>query len=118
MGVQNSPRDITSTARTIADRILWQRSSWPRIPKWYRTLTTLLLPPPVREAFKLPYGLAEQKSAEDALRWIRRLYLVLPGRIRFVGPYHEAVGRLLGRRRPSLTTQALNRFWIGRSALV
>jgi uncharacterized protein (DUF2236 family) len=109
---------VTSTARTIADRILWQRSSWPRIPKWYRTLTTLLLPPPVREAFKLPYGLAEQKSAEDALRWIRRLYLVLPERIRFVGPYHEAVGRLLGRRRPSLTTQALNRFWIGRSALV
>ena len=108
---------VTPTARAIADRILWNRSSWPRIPKWYRALTALLLPPPVREGFRLRYGLAEQKSAEDSLKWIRRLYLVLLDRIRFVGPYHEAAGRLLGRSRPSLTTQALNRFWIGRSAL-
>lgn len=109
---------VTPIARAIADRIMWQRSRWPRIPKWYRALTALSLPPPVREGFKLPYGSAEQKSAENSLNWIRRLYPVLPGGIRFVGPYHEAVGRLSGRPRPNFTTQALNRFWIGRSALV
>jgi uncharacterized protein (DUF2236 family) len=108
---------VTPTARTIADRVLWQSERWPRIPKWYRAVTAMLLPPPVREGFRLPYGSAEQKSAEDMLKWIRRVHGVLPETIRFVGPYHEAEDRLLGRPRSRLRTQMLNRFWIGRSAL-
>jgi uncharacterized protein (DUF2236 family) len=108
---------VTPTARAIADRVLWQGGRWPRIPKWYRAVTALLLPPPVREGFRLSYGSAEQKRAEDALKWIRRVHGVLPHSIRFVGPYLEAEERLLGRPRPRIRTQMLNRFWIGRSAL-
>jgi uncharacterized protein (DUF2236 family) len=108
---------VTPSARAIADRVLWQGGRWPRIPKWYRAVTALLLPQPVRDGFRLPYGSAEQKRAEDALKWIRRVHGVLPESIRFVGPYHEAEERLLGRPRPRLRTQMLNRFWIGRTAL-
>jgi uncharacterized protein (DUF2236 family) len=108
---------VTPKARAIADRVLWQGGRWPPIPKWYRPVTALLLPPPVREGFRLRYGSAEQKSAEKALKWIRRVHGVLPDSIRFVGPYQEAVGRLLGRSRPSFRTQMVNRFWIGRSGL-
>jgi len=108
---------VTPTARAIADGVLWQGGRWPRIPKWYRAVTALLLPPLLREGFRLSYGSAEQKSAEDTLKWFRRMHGVLPGSIRFVGPYHEAVERLLGRPRPRLRTQMLNRLWIGRSAL-
>jgi uncharacterized protein (DUF2236 family) len=108
---------VTPTARAIADRVLWQGRRWPPIPKWYRAVTAHLLPPPVREGFRLPYMSAEQKSAEKALKWIGRVHGILPESIRFVGPYHEAVGRLLGRSRPSFRTQMANRIWIGRSAL-
>ena len=108
---------VTPTARAIADRVLWQGARWPLTPKWYRAVTALLLPPRLREGFGLPYGSDEQKSAEKALKWIRRAHGVLPESIRFVGPYQEAVGRLLGRSRPRFRTQMVNRFWIGRSAL-
>jgi uncharacterized protein (DUF2236 family) len=108
---------VTPTARVIAGRLLWQPERWPRVPKWYRALTARLLPPPVREGFGLPYGPGEQKSAEDWLKWIGRVYRGLPASLRFVGPYHEAVGRLAGKPRPNLRTQILNRIWLGRSAL-
>jgi len=114
---QSDVLTVTPSARAIADRVLWQGGRWPRIPKWYRAVTALLLPQPVREGFRLRYGPAEQKRAEDALKWIRRVHGVLPESIRFVGPYHEAEERLLGRPRPRLRTQMLNRFWIGRFAL-
>jgi uncharacterized protein (DUF2236 family) len=114
---QSDVLTVTPSARAIADRVLWQRGRWPRIPKWYRAVTALLLPQPVREKFRLRYGPAEQKRAEDALKWIRRVHGVLPESIRFVGPYHEAEERLLGRPQPRLRTQMLNRFWIGRFTL-
>jgi uncharacterized protein (DUF2236 family) len=108
---------VTPAARVIANRVLWRNGRWLRTPKWYRAVTTLLLPPTVREGFRLPFGSVDQKCAENSLKWIKHVYSALPSGIRFVGPYHEAVGRLLGKSRPSITTQVLNQFWIGRSTL-
>ena len=87
-------------------------------PLWYRSLTTQLLPTRLRQEFQLPCSPAEQRAASRALRWIRRLYPLLPGTVRFVGPYNEAVARLQGRSRPSLATRMSNRLWIGQAALL
>ena len=104
-------------ARRIAQQVLGGAGHWLRSPAWYRALTAHLLPPTIREAFELPYGAAERRSAERALRWVRRIYPVLPEKVRYVGPYHEAVGRLRGRTTPARATQLLNRAWIGRAMM-
>src|ERR1700730_2221850 len=58
----------------------------------------------------------EQPIAEAAIARIRRVYPALPERLRYVGPYQEAVARLSGRRRSELLTQWANQLWIGREA--
>ena len=85
-------------------------------PFWYRALTAGLLAPRWRDAFGLPYGPAERRSAERALGRLRRLYPLLPPSLRFVGPYQEACARLAGRRPGPLTSLA-NRFWIGQARM-
>ena len=87
------------------------------IPRWYRNLTAHLMPERLRASFGLPFGEEERRSALRALRLIRRVYPVLPTRLRYVAPYHEAVGRLCGRGRPDLMTRSLNRLWIGRRSM-
>jgi uncharacterized protein (DUF2236 family) len=104
-------------ARRIAEQVLGGAGHWLRSPGWYRAVTAHLLPPVMREAFELPYRAAERRAAERALRWARRIYPVLPARLRYVGPYQEAVGRLCGRATPGMATQLLNRAWIGRAML-
>jgi hypothetical protein len=37
--------------------------------------------------------------------------------LRYVAPYHEAVGRLAGQAVPDRLTQWLNQMWIGRRLL-
>jgi uncharacterized protein (DUF2236 family) len=109
---------VTPAARAIAYQILVNGGTrWLHVPAWYRNLTARQLPARLRAAFELRYGSVEHASAERALKWIRRVYPLLPDCFRQVGPYHEARGRLSGRSGPNFTTQALNRFWIGRSRL-
>ena len=38
----------------------------------------------------------DKRAADNALRWIRRVYPKLPDRLRYVGPYQEAQARLRG----------------------
>jgi uncharacterized protein (DUF2236 family) len=110
---------VTPAARAIAHQILINGGSrWLHVPAWYGMLTARLLPDRLRAAFGLRYGSPEHASAERTLKWIRRVYPLLPDCFRYVGPYHEARGRILGRSGPDFTTQALNRFWIGRSRLI
>ena len=108
---------VTPAACTIASQVLGD-TLWPRIPPWYGRLTAGILPPPARDAFGLRYGLAEHVAAERALRWIRRIHRLLPERLRYVGPYYEALGRLSGRSRPDVITQASNKMWIGHRRLM
>src|SRR5271166_1780912 len=108
---------VRPAARHLACQVLSGAGSWLRIPAWYRVLTAHLLRPRLREEFGLVYGGPEQRSAERALGWIRRIHRHLPESVRFVGPYREAVAKLSGRSRPGLSVRLSNRLWIGESSL-
>jgi uncharacterized protein (DUF2236 family) len=108
---------VSPAARDIAQQIFSGRVTGIRPPLWYRALTAELLPERLREAFELPLGEAERRSAARAVGWMRRIYPSLPQRLRIVGPCQEAEERLKGRDRPSLATRGLNRLWIGRPSM-
>ena len=114
---QSDVLTVGDQARCIARTVLRGAGSWLPVPSWYRALTARLLPARLREDFGLSYGELEQRSTERALAVLRRLYPWVPGRLRHVGPYQEAQGRLAGRHRPGPTTQLLNRFWIGQKSM-
>jgi uncharacterized protein (DUF2236 family) len=103
---------VSAAARRIAEEIFGGAGTWLRVPAWYRALTARMLPDRFRESFGFAYGDTEQRTAERALACIRRVYPLLPGRLRFVGPYQEAQNRLSGGRR-DVMIGLTNRFWIG-----
>lgn len=109
---------VSPTAREMARQLLFGAGGRLRTPLWYRALTTLMLPPRLRAPFGLPLDERERRIAERALERIRGLYPLLPARLRFVGPYHEAIARLSGGRRPDLITRLANQVWIGHSFMV
>jgi uncharacterized protein (DUF2236 family) len=108
---------VTPVARALADELLSGAGSWLCPPHWYRALTAHMLPPRLRRGFGLCYGTTEQNLADRALAWLRRIYPVLPARLRYVGPYHEAEARLSGTSGLDVGKRMLNRLWIGRSEL-
>jgi uncharacterized protein (DUF2236 family) len=108
---------VTTAARDIAQQIFSGAATTMPPPLWYRALTAQMLPARLRTAFELPLADGDQQSAARALAMMRRLYPLLPGRLRTVGPYQEAQARLRGRDRPSLATQWLNRLWIGQPSI-
>ncbi len=108
---------VSAAGRRVATEILAWRGSWFRIPATYRALTSGMLPERLRRDFGLPYADAEQRSSEHALRLIRHAYRLLPTRLRYVGPYHEARQRLAGRRDPDVLTRLANRLWMGSPSL-
>src|SRR5262249_7958262 len=99
---------VTPDARAIAEQVLRGAQICLRPPRWYGAVTAGMLPHQLRKAFRLPYGQAEQRIADAAIARIRHVYPALPERLRYVGPYQEAVARLSGRRRPGLLTQWAN----------
>lgn len=108
---------VSTPARDIAQQIFSGKVTGVAPPRWYRALTAELMPERLRDAFGLQLGPADRASAKRAVAWMRRLYPMLPQRLRTVGPYQEAIGRLNGRERPSLATRGLNRLWIGRPSM-
>jgi uncharacterized protein (DUF2236 family) len=111
--VQSDTLAVTEGARIKAHKLLTSAETWLPVPASYRALTAALLPPRMREGFAFPYGAEEQRAAERLIARLRRLYPLLPARLRNVGPYQEAQQRLQGRARPDLGTRLSNRFWIG-----
>jgi uncharacterized protein (DUF2236 family) len=107
---------VGAAAREIGTRVLAGVGCVP-IPRWYRNVTAHVMPERLRASFGLAFGEEERRSALRALRLIRRVYPVLPTPLRYVAPYHEALGRLCGRSRPNLMTRSLNRLWIGRRSM-
>jgi uncharacterized protein (DUF2236 family) len=105
---------VGAAARDIAHALLsGNRRTW-GTPRWYRAVTAAMLPPRLREAFELPFGERERVRAERAIARIRRLYPLIPARLRYVAPYHEATARLCGHARADWPTRLLNRLWIGK----
>ena len=108
---------VGPVARALADQLLAGAGFWLCSPQWYRALTAQMLPPRLRDGFGLCYGPTERSLADRALGWLRRVYPVLPARLRYVGPYQEAKARLSGRVWPDVGTQLLNMVWIGQREL-
>jgi uncharacterized protein (DUF2236 family) len=106
---------VSPTAREIADQILAGSGRvWLRPPRWYRAITARMLPERLRTGFGLTLDERDERAADRALRWIRRIYPRMPARLRYVGPYQEARARLQGRPQLDWATRCLNRAWIGR----
>jgi uncharacterized protein (DUF2236 family) len=108
---------VSAEAKAISRQLLAGGQMRLRVPGWYLAITARLLPPRLREAFALPYGNEERRSAERAISTIRRAYASLPEWLRYVSPYQEAMLRVSRRAGPNLRTRLLNRLWIGRSRL-
>jgi uncharacterized protein (DUF2236 family) len=115
--VQSDTLAVTDQARIMARRLITGADAWLPVPASYQALTASLLPLQIREAFGFPYGAAEQRAVRQLIAGIRRVYPLLPVRLRYVGPYQEAEQRLAGRERPDIVTRMCNRFWIGRAEL-
>ena len=108
---------VSAQARTIARQLFEGTGTWLSVPKWYQHLTAHLLPPQLRTAFGFRYGDAERLAAGRTIKRLRRVYRLLPSRLRYVGPYQEAQARMRGRARPGLATRSINLFWIGKPQL-
>lgn len=111
---QSDTLTVSPAAREIAAQIFDGARPWLRPPRWYRALTASLLPERLRAGFGFELDARGAKSADNALRWIKRVYPKLPDRLRYVGPYQEAQARLRGELQPDWMTRCLNRAWIGR----
>ncbi|MFT4116427.1 oxygenase MpaB family protein [Bradyrhizobium sp.] len=105
---------VSPAAREIAAQIFGGARPWLRPPRWYRALTARLLPERLREGFGLALDERDVRAVDNALTWIRRIYPRLPDRLRYVGPYQEALARLRGEPQPDWMIRCLNRAWIGR----
>lgn len=108
---------VTSAARTMAHRLLAGTDTWLPIPASYKALTASLLPPRLREEFAFRYGEAEQLAAQKLIARVRRIYPILPSRLRYVGPYQEAEQRLSGKMQPDFIARMCNQVWIGHAHL-
>ena len=115
--VQSDTVIVTDHARIIGHRLIAGTDTWLPLPASYQALTAALLPPRIREAFGFPCGAAEERALRQLVARIRRIYPLLPARLRYVGPYQEAEQRLAGKARPDIVTRMCNRFWIGQAEL-
>jgi uncharacterized protein (DUF2236 family) len=115
--LQSDTVGVSSVARQLASELRAGAGLRMRPPFWYGALTTRLLPVRLRDEFRFAYGEREQRSAERAVRWLRRIYPRLPASVRLVGPYNEIQSRLHGRPGPSLAIRLSNRLWIGQPSL-
>src|SRR3954447_15949362 len=107
---------VVSAAKTVGGEVLSGAGRIP-VPRWYLDVTASLMPERLRAAFDLRFGNSAQRRARRAVAVLRYAYPILPGRVRHVGPYQEALARTAGRGRPDLLTRSLNLFWIGRSSM-
>ncbi|MGL9619977.1 oxygenase MpaB family protein [Bradyrhizobium sp. U531] len=114
---QSDTLTVSPAAREIAAQIFGGARPWLRPPRWYRALTARMLPERLRAGFGFELDARDERAADNALRWIRRVYPKLPDRLRYVGPYQEAQARLRGEAQPDWMTRCLNRAWIGRSQM-
>jgi uncharacterized protein (DUF2236 family) len=108
---------VSEQARTMARRLIAGTDLWLPVPASYQDLTVALIPPPLRGRFGFSLSDMQKRQIRHAVALTRRLYPLLPARLRYVGPFQEADQRLAGRHAPDFVTRMCNRFWIGRADL-
>jgi uncharacterized protein (DUF2236 family) len=114
--VRSDTLSVSPAAREIVRQIFAGHKPWLRVPRWYQALSVRMLPERLRDGFGLSFGERDDRAADRALAWIRRAYPKMPARLRYVGPYQEALARL-GGKSPDRLVRCLNRAWIGRANL-
>lgn len=88
---------VTAPAREMAGFLLE-----PPLPllqpaaRWYRLVTTGLLPPPIRDGFGFSFRRRDELAFRASLASVRAAYRALPQRLRYVPAYTRAVRRLAG----------------------
>jgi uncharacterized protein (DUF2236 family) len=107
---------VDAGALALGRSVMSGAGTWLRPPHWYGALTAYWMPERLRAAFALPFGEREEEAVQSATRWLPRVYLSIPGALRYVGPFHEANARLRGRA-AGLLTRKSNSFWMGQSSL-
>jgi uncharacterized protein (DUF2236 family) len=112
--VQSDILTVSPAACEVALQIFAGGGTWLRLPRWYQAVSVQMLPDRLRAGFGLSFDARDRLAADRAVAWIRRLYPMLPARLRNVGPYQEAQARLQGKPQPDWVTRCLNRAWIGR----
>jgi uncharacterized protein (DUF2236 family) len=108
---------VTAAGRSVAAAMLsGSGRGRSRTPAWFRAVTARFLPEHLREGFGLIFDQAERARAERAIVRLRRVYPMLPRRLRHIGPYQEAEARIRGVP-PGLPARLWNRLLIGRPLL-
>jgi uncharacterized protein (DUF2236 family) len=90
---------VGAPARELAPFLLHPPGSWIGPAwDWFAAVTTRLLPERLRGEFALPYGWAQETLAETTLRGLRASWWALPGRLRFLPAYRDAMRRVAAAR--------------------
>ena len=97
---------VSADARAIIEGLFRRGRRWARMPGWYAAVTASLLPDRLREGFGLPHGPRQRAAADRVFAAARATIPFLPDRLRYVGPYQEALARLRGAERPDIGVQA------------
>lgn len=88
---------VSSAGRTLGDFLL-RAPAWWLSPSfdWLRLMTARLLPPRLRDEFGLAFGTRERIAAEASLAALRATWWALPGAVRWLPAYRDAVRRVDG----------------------
>jgi uncharacterized protein (DUF2236 family) len=101
---------VTDAAREIADAIVWRAGYYRAVSPLVLLLAAGLLPPVVREQFRLPWNRAmELALGEFEKRWRQARY-VLPPRLLFRSAYLRGVSRT-GSGLPRVAGRPLDPLW-------
>ncbi len=116
----NSPEiTVRAKGREMGDMIFNFGGPLKPALKWLQLMTAFMLPPRLRTEFGLPETTtANLRRYERGLRLVKMIYPRLPGRMRFLPSYNEALGRLDGREHADLLTQGMNYAILGQRELV
>lgn len=112
---------VSSVGRTMGDMVFdFDMPLVKSAPlQWLRTMTAEMMPERLAREFGLPEASpARRRTWERSIKWLRRLYPLLPRQFRYVPPYQEACRRLAGKHHAGHVTRALNRLWVGSPELV
>jgi uncharacterized protein (DUF2236 family) len=89
---------VSPTARDLGHFLLrapawWLGPAW----QWLRVMTARLLPERLRAEFALGYGPIERVVSEASVASLRASWWLLPGSLRYLPAYREAMRRVAGR---------------------
>jgi uncharacterized protein (DUF2236 family) len=115
--LQSDVLGVSESTRQLARLLLSGSGSKLRAPLWYQSLTVSLLPARLRDEFQFVLSMRDVGTSNRILRAIKLLYPLLPGIVRYVGPYHEALARLRGESTLGLAVRISNKAWVGCEAL-